>query len=269
MAAITKSAVQTKSRGRTPLLWVIIAVLCFGTIQGLLAFNRDYLSDSPERYKESSLLSIEIKNKPKQATIRKLSFPKSNEEYFRNPSVKLPKRIYMFHHTISTPEGTEGTVIRDMLLGHAYAYHQGGIYGGSCGDGNDVLRGPENSLLEAIGLQDFLQFACPRDIETSDRKKTVSSKVYTSDGTRAFTPEYTDLLKAVMRYPQKPESQKNTNTIVVHISRGKRFTPCKKKPYKKFQPYLPNKHYQVSSRITRKYTNIENRLFLTNLLLSQ
>lgn len=132
-----------------------------------------------------------------------------------------------------------------MLQGHAYAYHQGGIYGGSCGEGNDVGRVPENSLIESIGLQDFLQFACPRDIETKDRKKVVPQRSYTQDGTRVFTPEYVDLLKGVISYPKRPENQKKTNTIVVHISRGRKFTPCRKKPHRNYEPYLPNKHYQL------------------------
>jgi hypothetical protein len=39
-------------------------------------------------------------------------------------------------------------------------------------------RDPENSLIEAIGLQDFVQFACPRDLEESvARKKTVPEKI--------------------------------------------------------------------------------------------
>jgi len=248
MAAIKKSAFKTKSRGGIPFFVVIIVVVCLGLLQGFLVLNQDYFSDLPEGYHDLPLLSIKLDNEMEKTRIPdlpKLSFPKSNEDFFRNPSVDIKKKVYMFHHTTNLPDGSEGAIILDMLLGHAYAYHHGWIYGGSCGEGNDVAREPENALLRTIGLQDFLQFACPRDIETKDRKKVVPSKSYVEDGTRSFTPEYVDLLKSVIRYPDRPENQKRTNTIVVHMSRGKKFTPCKKKHHRGFEPYLPNKHYQL------------------------
>lgn len=154
----------------------------------------------------------------------------------------------MYHHTPGLPDKTEGSIILDMLLGHVYAYRQGGIYGGSCGDGNDVLRDPENSLIKAVGLENILQFACPRDLDVKDRKKVVPTRSYLEDGTRAFAPEYMDILRRFVKYPNREESPK-TNTIVVHIRRGgKRHTPCRKSKnlYQGFDPYLPNKHYQVS-----------------------
>lgn len=254
MVVITKSAMKTRCRGEIPLFCVIAVILCLGTMQSFLMLNQDYILDSPEAL-DSPLFHIKVGKKLKQEpekkpeqepeTLPKLSFPKSNEDHFRNPSVNIGKKVYMYHHTFRAPDGTEGSVILDMLLGHAYAFHQGGIYGGSCGEGNDVGREPENSLIRAIGLQDFLQFECPRDFETKDRKKVVAGKSYIQDGTRAFTPEYMDRLKSVIRYPKKQESQKKTNLIVVHIRRGKKITPCRKKLYKDFEPYLPNKHYQL------------------------
>ena len=256
MAAIRKSAVKTKVRSGVPFYCIIVTVLCLGMLQGFLILNQDYFSDLPEGYHDSPLLSmkfdngnaLEPNNELEPEIIPKLSFPKSNEDNFRNLSIDVKKKVYMFHHTINAPDGSEGAVIIDMLLGHAYAYHQGGIYGGSCGEGNDVGREPENSLIRTIGLQDFLQFSCPRDIETKDRKKVVPAKNYLADGTRIFTPEYVQLLKSVIRYPKRLENQK-TNTIVVHMSRGKKFTPCRKKPHQGFNAYLPNKHYQVSFKI--------------------
>jgi hypothetical protein len=180
-----------------------------------------------------------------------LSFPKSNADHFRNPSVSLEKPVYMYHHTLKSINGKEGALVLDMLLAHAHAYHQGAIYGGSCGEGNDVGRVPENALIRAIGLQDYLQFACPRDLETNDRKKTLPGKSYVQDGTRAFIPEYVDLLKSVIKYPKKQETKKKTNVIVVHIARGKKFTPCRKANYEGFDPYLPNRHYKL---LIKKYS---------------
>jgi len=253
MAAITKSAVKPRTRGEIPSFCVIAIILCVGTIQGFLTLNQDYLADTPESLADSPLFSINVEKKslpPQSQSQEKKNlpenpFPKTNEDYFRNPSVHLDKKIYMFHHTLSTPDGTEGAIILDMLMAHAHVYHQGGIYSGSCGDGNDVGREPENKLIRAIGLKHFLQFACPRDIETTDRKKVLPSKSYIADGTRVFTPEYVDLLKSVIKYPKREESQKKTNTIVVHIKRGRKITPCKKL-YRNFEPYLPNRHFQVN-----------------------
>eukprot|EP00536_Pseudo-nitzschia_multiseries_P002722 jgi/Psemu1/301529/fgenesh1_kg.37_\ len=95
-----------------------------------------------------------------------------------------------------------------------------------------------------------------------DRKKVTPGKSYIQDGTRAFTPEYIDLLKGVVKYPKKQQDE-NTNIIVVHISRGKKITPCRKVPYKDFEPYLPNKHYQVSSKMhSREYKQSVDSSFL-------
>lgn len=172
-----------------------------------------------------------------------LSFPYTNEYYFRNPLVSQANKHYIYHQT--TSRGREGTVILDMLMGHVYAFHQGAIYGGSCGAGNDVGRVPEYSLIRTIGLEDFLQFACPRDLDTSYRKSVIPGRSFVQDGTRAFTPEYMALLKSVIKYPKKQESQKKKNVIVVHMSRGRKFTPCKKFQHNGYDMYLPNKHYQL------------------------
>jgi len=244
MAAITRSAVKTRSRGGKPIFFVVAIIFFFGTMPGFFWWDQDLYLDSPGGYEKSPLLSIIEKNKMGE-NLPKLSFPKSNEDYFHNPAVTLENKIYMFHHALKSPSGTEGAVVLDMLQGHVHAFHRGFIYGGSCGEGNDVGRDPENSLIKAIGLQDFLQFACPRDIETKDRKKTIPGKSYINEGTRVFTPEYVDLLKSVIKYPTKRQSKEKTNMIVVHMSRGKKFTPCRKKLYKQYEPYLPNKHYQL------------------------
>lgn len=286
MAAITKSSVKSRSRGfsaKTTAFCVVAIIVCLLAIRNFLLLNQVFLSDPSEKYEISPILSITEKPKSDGIVVKKksvsssssalkrqeaeklphsnLSFPKSNEDYFRNPSVSLGKNIYIYHHTLKSSSGKEGAVVLDMLLGHVYAFHQGAIYGGSCGEGNDVGREPENSLIRAIGLQDFLQFECPRDLETLDRKKVIPGKSYIQDGTRAFTPEYIDLLKSVITYPKKQESQSKTNIIVVHMSRGKKFTPCRKAPHKEFVAYLPNKHYQL---LINKYSkpDHENKVII-------
>jgi hypothetical protein len=156
------------------------------------------------------------------------------------------KHAYIFHHTPSSRDGKEGHVILDMLMFHAYTFHQREIYGGSCGAGNDVGRDPERSLIKAVGLEGILRFACPSEINTPMRKKDVPSKNYKADGVRSMTPEYLELLRSVVKYPERKRTE---YTIVVHISRDK-FTPCRQK-YKDYDPYLPNKHYQVRKYFSR------------------
>jgi hypothetical protein len=154
----------------------------------------------------------------------------------------------LYHHTLSGNHGKEAAVVLDMLMVHAHAFNDGETYGGSCGEGNDVGRDPENSLIDAIGLGSELRFECPRDNEYDGRKKMLAYRHYTEDGTRGMTPEYVSLLKSVVDYPSRSEVFSNVDdpdrfTIVVHIKRGSKITPCRK-PFKDFDPYLPNLHFQ-------------------------
>lgn len=232
---------------------MVVIILCLTTIGTFIFPDEEYEISQKllslekvavEKNSANSILSTLKEHEIERTPSKHANFPNSNEEYFHNPFVSIEKKIYTYHHTLRASNGKEGAVVLDMLLAHVYAYHQGEIYGGSCGEGNDVGREPENSLIRTIGLEDFLQFACPRDFKTMDRKKVTPGKSYIQDGTRAFTPEYIDLLKGVVKYPKKQQDE-NTNIIVVHISRGKKITPCRKVPYKDFEPYLPNKHYQL------------------------
>lgn len=163
---------------------------------------------------------------------------------------------YLFHHTPNDRAGKEAHVILDMMMGHAYAYHQRKLYGGSCGSGNDVGRDPERALLSAIGLDHVLRFACPGEVNSKLRQKEVPSKTYRQDGARSLTPEYIDLLKSAMHYPERPDDQ---YTIVVHIRRDK-IVPCRR-PFQEYDPYLPNKHYQVSDERCWHYAAGTNSCF--------
>jgi hypothetical protein len=169
----------------------------------------------------------------------------SNDLFF--PSGVDSKDLqYLFHHTPSDRAGKEAHIILDMMMGHAYVFHQKNLYGGSCGSGNDVGRDPERSLLKAIGLDHVLRFACPGDIKNKMRQKEIPSKTYQKDGARSLTPEYMELLRRAMHYPER---QDDTYTIAVHIRRNK-ITPCRR-PFQEYDPYLPNKHYQVRSKTQR------------------
>lgn len=232
------------------------------------SFERILPSTSSSFQKRQELLEL-----AEQRHVDLDNFPNSNKDFFYKPSNAArgggdgteagtsSAVVYVYHHT--TRDGKEGAVVLDMLMGHAYAYHLGGVYGGSCGDGNDVLRDMENSLIRAIGMQDFIKFACPRDFETTERKKTIPQKSYIQDGTRIFTPEYLQMLQKVLKYPIIQQNTKEeTNVIVVHISRGKKVTPCRRVDlHNGFKPYLPNMHYQL---LIDKYSkpNQENRVMI-------
>ena len=133
--------------------------------------NRDFLSDPSEKYGLLSSIPIKsinnnnekansnrvvvsnnINNQKKKAVSssssskeleieqpKQLDFPKSNKDHFHNPAAADNREdIYIYHHTLRSSAGKEGAVVLDMLMGHAFAYQQGAIYGGSCGEGNDV-----------------------------------------------------------------------------------------------------------------------------------
>jgi hypothetical protein len=230
MAAITKASIQHQGGKKRNLFGTIIAIL------GFIALI-NFFSNQPE-YKVELLTAGNINNKPPGSANGAVAVVSSDSDPFYPKD--SGKHSWLFHHTPSGREGKEGHVVVDMLMFHAYTFHQNEIYGGSCGPGNDVGRDPERSLLKAIGLEGVLRFACPSEIDSPLRKKDVPKNNYQTDGVRGMTPEYVDLLKSVVKYPERKRTE---HTIVVHISRDK-FTPCRKK-FKDYDPYLPNKHYQV------------------------
>jgi hypothetical protein len=128
-----------------------------------------------------------------------------------------------------------------MLLGHAFAWHENATYGGSCGEPSG-LHVQHQGLLESIGLEEELRFACPRDdiTDTGPRRSMIPREQLTSAGSRMWTPEYTDWLKSRVHYsPKVPDKF----TIAVHIRRGD-VSPCKSLK-DGFNRYLPNSHYQT------------------------
>jgi len=99
---------------------------------GVVVVNNNIINNI-KAASSSSSKKLEIQQQPK------LDFPKSNKDHFHNPTAgNKGEDIYIYHHTLRSSSGKEGAVVLDMLMGHAYAFHQGAIYGGSCGEGNDV-----------------------------------------------------------------------------------------------------------------------------------
>jgi hypothetical protein len=253
MAAITKASFKKpQQQNRASIVWFLAIFLCVAT-GGNLMMNRPSPEDIKNTFKEmtpqrdgapsdSAASSIQMPNvKADGGDALDSNTPRGigRVSPFKNPGGG--KEVFIYHHTLTGQRGLEGSVVLDMMIAHAYTFHAGGTYGGSCGAGNDVGRDPENSLIQSIGLQNELRFECPSDVVSDARKKVVPTKNYEQDGVRAFTPEYVELLKSVTVYPVKTEEDKFT--IVVHMARG-RATPCVKE-HLGFDPYLPNKHFQT------------------------
>lgn len=123
-----------------------------------------------------------------------------------------------------------GAAIADMLLAHAYAFNNNMIYGGACSEAYLPHQRSTEQLIEAVGLQDLLQYACPM---VSDGVSILDRKKYVGKNTRIFTQDYLKYLHSRVKYP----TTKN-HSIVVHVRRGD-ITPCGFYANR----YLPNSHY--------------------------
>lgn len=153
------------------------------------------------------------------------------QAYVFNPDIQ------MFHNY---NKGKSGKVIEEMLMAHAYIFHQNATYGGCCGDRNSKMTTHED-LLDALGLKDVLRFRCPRDFihDTKTKRSVIPTSRYMAQDTLQWTPEYVDYLRSLVVYPER---RHNEYTIVVHMLRGNT-SPCKKKN-RGYHSYLPNLHYQ-------------------------
>jgi len=147
-------------------------------------------------------------------------------------------RHQMFHNYF---KGKSGKVLEEMLMAHAYIFHQNATYGGCCGSLSLKMTAHED-LMDALGLRDILRFKCPRDFHTEERvrRSVIPRDHYMAEDTRIWTPEYVDYLRSLVTYPPKKHKD---YTIVVHMLRGNS-SPCKEKS-RGFHSYLPNLHYQI------------------------
>jgi hypothetical protein len=126
-----------------------------------------------------------------------------------------------------------GAFIQDMLMCHAYAFHNNYEYGGVCGrDTNLQYKSNHKELIEAIGLSNVLKFSCPPpDVELQYRRD------YIGNDTQIFTREYIEYLQGLINYPEKPHRR----SITVHMRRGD-ITPCRPRT-RGYPRYLPNQHF--------------------------
>jgi hypothetical protein len=199
--------------------------------------------------KEGHVLSAQDVQMEQDVKLEQIVKPKMEEQ---QTNLRLPKRnthtqpidttnreqiMYSHYH-----KGKAGVVIEDMLMAHAYAFHRGATYGGSCGEPSKEHHELQVSLLESIGLKKALPFECPNEHngDKSARMSMISRETYRKDDTRTWTPDYVDYVKSLVSYPEKETEQ---FTIAVHIRRSD-VTPCRPEN-KGYQRYLPNLHYQL------------------------
>jgi hypothetical protein len=136
--------------------------------------------------------------------------------------------------------GKSGKVVEEMLMAHAYIFHQNATYGGCCGSRSAQMTAHED-LLDVLGLKDVLRFRCPRDYvhDTITQRSVIPKGRYLAEDTHVWTPEYVEYLRSLVTYPERRHKE---YTIVVHMLRGNT-SPCKKEN-RGFHSYLPNIHYQ-------------------------
>lgn len=160
----------------------------------------------------------------------------------------------MFHNYY---KGKSGKVVEEMLMAHAYIFHQNATYGGCCGTQSLKMEVHED-FLEALGLKGVLRFKCPRDFQNSEmrvRRSVIPKDRYMAEDTRIWTPDYVDYLRSLVKYPKQKRQKRYT--IAVQILRGNS-SPCKEKS-KGYHSYLPNLHYQT---LIDKYMKPDARVII-------
>lgn len=265
MVAISKQS--TRKRAPTIVVAVLVLLVGFMTLNVLVGPSpQEYfivagseVNPPIEKVNIVSENSIQKKGEEKFAAENLVETKEDDPKDMRKDQVALTEaqpngkpQLRIFHKAQPHSKGQSGRVIHDQLLCHAYAWHQNAVYGGACGNAE---YDEHEALLNSIGLHDELPFKCAGDFERDG--KFINSKVpretYHKDDTRIWIPEYIDFLKSKVKYPSK---EPNKFTIVVHIKRGEKCTPCKA-PREGYQQYMPNSHYQ---RLIDKYMRPDARV---------
>jgi hypothetical protein len=156
-----------------------------------------------------------------------------------------------------------GAAIQDMMFAHAFAFSENATYGGACdvaeqqqqknlmmneGEGTVNLtpeqilehRKDQHSVVQMLGLQDILPFACPKD----RRRGIILNRFdYYQQDTRIWSREWVQHIQSVITYyPNTPRPSHTTTTtalqVAVHVRRGD-VTPCSTHASR----YLPNSYY--------------------------
>lgn len=162
-----------------------------------------------------------------------------NEKQFGKDEAEINSNSMVFSEARTDRSGAS---MADMLIAHAYAYANGLEYGGACSTDHLPHQQSTQDLINTVGLQNILRFACPRDGVSTE--SMLERSVYAKDGTAWFSPSYLNFLRARVKYPPQQLDDK-VDHVVVHIRRGD-VSPCSYYANR----YLPNSHFLA---ILKKY----------------
>ena len=140
MAAITRASIKARPGGKRKSFLGLVTTFLF-----LIALFNFFMNDSGlslDDVEKSLGVNTNGDSVAASNSVVTTNSANSNTAASANADIKdpfYPKEVttrqlsYLFHHTPNDRQGKEGHVILDMLLGHAYTFHQRRIYGGSCG----------------------------------------------------------------------------------------------------------------------------------------
>lgn len=238
-------------------LGVALVVLAITVVQLWLPFENDgsgltILTNLQEKSLNSSLAVIDGSPKFEEVgqQLQTESSEKSHADQQQNPpATDTNQQHHMKGHDTKRKKiwsagrsDRSGATIQDMLMCHAYAFHQGADYGGACVRdwGLPQFEGKRQiheALLEAIGLSRVLKFDCP---PKKGEGHLTGRNHYISNDTAIFTSDYIQHLQSLVDYPTM-ESADSRRRISVHIRRGD-ITPCRPRT-RGYPRYLPNQHF--------------------------
>jgi hypothetical protein len=130
-----------------------------------------------------------------------------------------------------------------MLMAHDYAFSRNLTYGGACSRKRLQYQTEHEVLIQGLGLQEFIPFACPNP-NANANPVLLESKDYKKKTASVFAPDWIQHIQQRVHYPAS--DAKNRTSVVVHIRRGD-VNPCTTKGRslisQKVYHYLPNSHY--------------------------
>jgi hypothetical protein len=143
-----------------------------------------------------------------------------------------------------------GAAIQDMLFAHAFAFSKNVTYGGACADEPSPKKSSltpaqilehhkdQQNVIQMLGLQDALPFACPKDAAERGGGIIMNRKDYYQQDTKIWSREWVKHIQSLVTYPTiTPPRRTAALQVAVHIRRGD-VTPCRNA-----NRYLPNSYY--------------------------
>lgn len=147
-------------------------------------------------------------------------------------------RITYYSHTRGD---RAGSALLDMIMAHAYAFHQNAHYGGACGTVDYPTLPHQRLLLQTLGLTHVLPFACPPEKGDNHSYRILEFAEYEQQSKNTFTPAWLQFIRKQRTITPKDSSTANDKDVIhiaVHVRRGD-VTFCSPK----VKRYLPNRYY--------------------------